>query len=145
MAPTLKVRARSKASRRADFCRAEGGAGKYWLMGAYLVTGGTGVLGRVVAERLRERGREVRGLSRRAGAGTHVGDPETGVAEAVAGVAEIVHAASGNNSCSGGSFSRTRLIRIAPYRAVSLWVTVPRRNRDHIGGRTVPGVTTGSS
>lgn len=65
-------------------------------MGTFLVTGGTGVLGRFVVERLREQGHDVRVLSRRAGAGTHVGDLETGagLAEAVAGVDGIVHAAS---------------------------------------------------
>jgi uncharacterized protein YbjT (DUF2867 family) len=61
-----------------------------------LVTGGTGALGRLVVERLRERGHDVRVLSRRVGAGTHVGDLRTGVgvAEAAAGAELIVHAAS---------------------------------------------------
>jgi uncharacterized protein YbjT (DUF2867 family) len=61
-----------------------------------LVTGGTGTLGRVVVERLRERGHVPRVLSRRAGAGRVVGDLETGagVAEAVSGVDAVVHAAS---------------------------------------------------
>jgi uncharacterized protein YbjT (DUF2867 family) len=61
-----------------------------------LVTGGTGTLGRVVVERLRERGHVPRVLSRRAGTGRVVGDLETGagVAEAVRGVDAVVHAAS---------------------------------------------------
>ncbi|MEV6427719.1 SDR family oxidoreductase [Nocardia sp. NPDC051463] len=65
-------------------------------MSTALVTGGTGVLGKLVVDRLRERGHDVRVLSRRPGAGTHVGDLRTGagVAEAAAGAALIVHAAS---------------------------------------------------
>ncbi|MFF2549830.1 SDR family oxidoreductase [Nocardia sp. NPDC058058] len=65
-------------------------------MGKFLVTGGTGVLGRVAVERLRAGGHEVRVLSRRAGAGTHVGDlvSGAGVGAAAAGVDAIVHAAS---------------------------------------------------
>jgi uncharacterized protein YbjT (DUF2867 family) len=45
---------------------------------------------------LRERGHDVRVLSRRAGKGTHVGDLDTGagVAEAAAGADVVVHAAS---------------------------------------------------
>ncbi|WP_025348586.1 SDR family oxidoreductase [Nocardia nova] len=65
-------------------------------MSTVLVTGGTGALGRHVVDRLRERGHEVRVLSRRPGAGTHVGDLATGegVRAAVDGVDTIVHAAS---------------------------------------------------
>ena len=61
-----------------------------------LVTGGTGTLGRVLVERLRERGHVPRVLSRRAGEGRVVGDLETGagVPEAVGGVDAVVHAAS---------------------------------------------------
>ena len=61
-----------------------------------LVTGGTGTLGRVVVERLRERDHLPRVLSRRAGEGRVVGDLETGagVAEAVRGLDAVVHAAS---------------------------------------------------
>lgn len=68
-------------------------------MTTVLVTGGTGVLGREVAARLRDRGAAVRVLSRRPPAGPeHVqGDLETGAGleEAVAGVDVIVHCASG--------------------------------------------------
>ncbi len=55
-------------------------------MSTVLVTGGSGVLGRQIVERLQ--GHDVRVLSRRAGAGTHVGDLSTGVGvrEAVEGV-----------------------------------------------------------
>jgi uncharacterized protein YbjT (DUF2867 family) len=67
-------------------------------MTTVLVTGGSGVLGRQVVARLRERGAEVRVLSRRAGGepGRVQGDLETGagLAEAVTGVDVIVHCAS---------------------------------------------------
>ena len=48
-------------------------------MAVVLVTGGTGVLGAPLVGRLSDDGHEVRVLSRRAGAGTHVGDLRTGV------------------------------------------------------------------
>jgi uncharacterized protein YbjT (DUF2867 family) len=65
-------------------------------MSRVLVTGGTGALGSVVVERLRERGDDVRVLSRRPGAGTHVGDLTSGegVTEAARGAELIIHAAS---------------------------------------------------
>jgi len=65
-------------------------------MSTVLVTGGTGVLGTVLTEELRRRGHEVRVLSRRAGAGTHLGDLRVGTgADAAADGAElVVHAAS---------------------------------------------------
>jgi uncharacterized protein YbjT (DUF2867 family) len=65
-------------------------------MSTVLVTGGTGVLGTVLAPELRRRGHEVRVLSRRAGAGTHLGDLASGAGvQAAADGAELaVHAAS---------------------------------------------------
>ena len=65
-------------------------------MSVVLVTGGTGVLGSRLVPLLRERGHDVRVLSRRAGAGTHVGDLSTGegVADATGGAELVVHAAS---------------------------------------------------
>jgi uncharacterized protein YbjT (DUF2867 family) len=65
-------------------------------MSLVLVTGGTGVLGSRVVPLLRERGHEVRVLSRRHGAGTHRGDLSTGegVAEAAGGAELVLHAAS---------------------------------------------------
>jgi nucleoside-diphosphate-sugar epimerase len=65
-------------------------------MSTLLVTGGTGALGRHIVARLRERGDDVRVLSRRPGAGTHVGDLSTGegVAEAARDAELVVHAAS---------------------------------------------------
>lgn len=61
-----------------------------------LVTGGTGVLGRRAVSVLRERGHDVRVLSRRPGAGTHRGDLVTGegVDGAAAGAELVLHAAS---------------------------------------------------
>lgn len=63
-----------------------------------LVTGGTGLLGRRVVERLARDGHDVRGLSRRpqASPGWVVADLKTGqgVREAVAGVDVIVHCAT---------------------------------------------------
>lgn len=65
-------------------------------MSTVLVTGGSGVLGGHVVRLLRERGDEVRVLSRRPGGGTHVGDLArgTGVADALEGVDRVVHAAT---------------------------------------------------
>ncbi|NEW46544.1 SDR family oxidoreductase [Nocardia cyriacigeorgica] len=65
-------------------------------MSTVLITGGTGALGKLIAERLRSTDHEIRVLSRRPGAGTHVGDLQTGagVAEAAAGADLIVHAAT---------------------------------------------------
>lgn len=61
-----------------------------------LVTGGTGELGRRVAERLRARGYGVRVLSRSGTHGTIRGNLATGegIEEAVSGVEKIVHCAS---------------------------------------------------
>jgi uncharacterized protein YbjT (DUF2867 family) len=61
-----------------------------------LVTGGSGTLGQHLVPILAERGHEVRVLSRRPGAGTHVGDLATGegVAAAAEGAELVVHAAS---------------------------------------------------
>ncbi len=65
-------------------------------MSTVLVTGGTGALGRHVVSALRERGDEVRVLSRRPGAGTHVGDLTTGagIDDATRGAELVIHAAS---------------------------------------------------
>jgi hypothetical protein len=61
-----------------------------------LITGGTGVQGRYVVGAPRQRGHDVRVLSRRAGAGTHQGDLPTGqgLDEALGGAGLVVHAAS---------------------------------------------------
>lgn len=61
-----------------------------------LVTGGTGRLGRPTVALLRERGHQVRVLSRRPGPGQVVGDLTTGagLSEALDGVDTVVHLAS---------------------------------------------------
>ncbi|HEV2093653.1 MAG TPA: NAD-dependent epimerase/dehydratase family protein [Rubrobacter sp.] len=63
----------------------------------FLVTGGTGTLGRRVVERLRSEGREVRVMSRGGRPGTVRGDLLTGegIEEAVRGVDTVIHCASG--------------------------------------------------
>ena len=62
----------------------------------FLVTGGTGSLGRRVVERLRDAGHEVRVLSRSGRPGTVRGDLLTGegLDEAVGGTDVVVHCAS---------------------------------------------------
>jgi len=72
--------------------------------GTILVTGGTGVLGRAVVERLEAAGKQVRVLSRRLGPGPGggrvVGDLGTGagIEAAVAGADVIVHCASAGSA-----------------------------------------------
>ncbi|MFE9575401.1 SDR family oxidoreductase [Nocardia sp. NPDC006044] len=65
-------------------------------MSTVLVTGGTGKLGRAVVERLEDRERETRVLSRKPGAGRAVGDLRTGAGleDAVEGVNVVVHCAT---------------------------------------------------
>ncbi len=65
-------------------------------MSVVLVTGGTGTLGSKLVPILAARGHQVRVLSRRPGAGTHVGDLATGsgLAQAADGAELIVHAAT---------------------------------------------------
>lgn len=71
-----------------------------------LVTGGTGVLGSRVVERLRAGGHRARVLSRRPGSGPDhvVGDLATGagLAEAVRGAEVVVHAGSATGSARNG-------------------------------------------
>lgn len=65
-------------------------------MSVVLVTGGSGTFGSKLVPLLAERGHEVRVLSRRPGAGTHVGDlvSGAGVADAAVDAELIVHAAT---------------------------------------------------
>ncbi len=79
-------------------------------MSVVLVTGGTGTLGRSIVAGLRARGDEVRVLSRRPGAGTHVGDLSTGegVAAAVADAELVVHAASDTHRLGPADLRQTR-------------------------------------
>jgi uncharacterized protein YbjT (DUF2867 family) len=75
-----------------------------------LVTGGSGTLGSHVVSQLRSRGHEVRVLSRRPDAGTHVGDLTTGdgVDEAVRGAQWVVHAASDTRRFGRQDLAQTR-------------------------------------
>ncbi|MEV0706390.1 SDR family oxidoreductase [Nocardia aurea] len=96
-------------------------------MSTVLVTGGTGALGRHIVESLRARGHEVRVLSRRAGAGTHVGDLSTGagLAEAVAGAEVIVHAATDSRSLRCPDPGQTeQLLRVAGQVRHLLYVSI---------------------
>jgi uncharacterized protein YbjT (DUF2867 family) len=72
-------------------------------MSVVLVTGGSGTFGSKLVPLLAERGHEVRVLSRRPGAGTHVGDLVTGagVADAAVDAELIVHAATDNSIRAG--------------------------------------------
>ncbi|MGZ8633981.1 MAG: NAD-dependent epimerase/dehydratase family protein, partial [Solirubrobacteraceae bacterium] len=81
-------------------------------MSVVLVTGGTGTLGTQLVAILRERGHDVRVLSRRRGAGTHVGDLKTGegVAAAAAGAELVVHAASDARSGRSDAQQTGRLL-----------------------------------
>lgn len=67
------------------------------MSNTYLVTGGTGTLGRPLVQRLRTTGGDVRILSRRPGPGHVVGDLRTGegIDGAVAGADVVLHAATG--------------------------------------------------
>ncbi|HEU4346350.1 MAG TPA: NAD(P)H-binding protein [Actinoplanes sp.] len=77
----------------------------------FLITGGTGTLGRLVVPRLREAGAEVRVLSRGDG-GSVTGDLTTGagIDEAVAGVHTVVHCAG---SAKGDDHKARTLVRAA--------------------------------
>ncbi len=78
-------------------------------MSVVLVTGGSGTFGTPLVATLRKRGHDVRVLSRREGAGTHVGDLQTGagVAEAVAGADVVVHAATDSRKQGKGDLAQT--------------------------------------
>lgn len=68
-------------------------------MTEYLVTGGTGTLGRPVVEQLRERGHSVRVLSRSTRPGVMTGDlvKDTGLGAALTGADVVVHCATGRD------------------------------------------------
>ncbi len=96
-------------------------------MSVALVTGGTGTLGRSVVAGLKSRGDEVRVLSRRAGAGTHVGDLSAGVgvAPAVSGADLVVHAASDTHRFGRADVRQTRnLLRAAAGVGHLLYVSI---------------------
>jgi uncharacterized protein YbjT (DUF2867 family) len=77
---------------------------------AILVTGGSGTLGRQLVPMLREHADDVRVLSRRPGGGSHVADLVTarGLADAVAGVELVVHAASDTRRFGRTDLAQTR-------------------------------------
>jgi uncharacterized protein YbjT (DUF2867 family) len=77
-----------------------------------LVTGGTGTLGRPIVNRLRNDGRDVRVLSRRAGPGRIVGDLTTGngIRDALAGVDTVLHLATASGP---GDAAATRILLAA--------------------------------
>lgn len=81
-------------------------------MATVLVTGGSGTLGSHVTELLRDRGHDVRVLSRRTGAGTHRGDLATGdgVREAAEGAELVVHAASDTRRFGRRDLDQTRTL-----------------------------------
>lgn len=96
-------------------------------MGVVLVTGGTGVLGRRLVSVLRERGHDVRVLSRRSGAGTHRGDLATGegLAGAVAGAELVIHAASDTRHLGKPDQRQTQqLLAAAPQTRHLLYVSI---------------------
>lgn len=66
-------------------------------MAEYLVTGGTGTLGRPITEQLRKRGQSVRVLSRSSQAGVATGDllKGTGLGAALRSIDVVVHCATG--------------------------------------------------
>lgn len=94
---------------------------------AFLVTGGTGSLGGLVAETLRDAGHDVRVLSRSGRPGTVRGDLSTGegLDQAVAGLKTIVHCASNPRDARRTDVEGTgRLLRAAQRAGVSHFVYV---------------------
>lgn len=110
-----------------------------------LVTGGTGVVGRAVVERLRERGARVRVLTRRPagpghpqGDGFVQGDLETGagLARAVAGVEVIVHCASAADYLRPGrdvEQTRRLLAAVGPARPHLVYISIVGVDRIRFG------------
>lgn len=110
--------------------------------GLVLVTGGAGTLGSLVVDRLRERGRSVRVVSRR-GSGPRddveyvAGDLETGegVADAVAGVDVVVHCAG---SQKGDGEKARRLVAAAKQAGIRhlVYISVAGADRVPVHSRT---------
>lgn len=96
-------------------------------MSTILVTGGTGAFGREVVTTLRARGDDVRVLSRRPGAGTHVGDLTTGagVDAAAQGAELVIHAASDSQRQGRADLDQTsHLLRAASAASHLLYVSI---------------------
>jgi uncharacterized protein YbjT (DUF2867 family) len=91
-----------------------------------LVTGGTGTLGRQLVPVLAGRGHEVRVLSRRPGAGTHLGDLRTGagLAAAADGAQLVVHAASDRRLGRSDLAQTERLLSAVPACAHLLYLSI---------------------
>ncbi len=93
----------------------------------FLVTGGTGSLGRRVVDRLRDAGREVRVISRSGRPGTVRGDLLTGegLEQAAEGVGTVVHCASSPRKTRQIDVEGTdRLLRAAARAGVSHFVFI---------------------
>jgi uncharacterized protein YbjT (DUF2867 family) len=103
-----------------------------------LVTGGTGTLGRQVAARLREAGRDVRILSRRTGDGLVTGDLATGqgLPEAVQHVGTIVHCASNR----AGDAQATRNLVQAATKAATKAAAQTGESQPHLVYISIVGV-----
>lgn len=95
-------------------------------MSVVLVTGGTGTLGRRLVPILAGRGHEVRVLSRRPGAGTHVGDLATGagLAAAADGAELVVHLASDRRFGRSDLAQTERLLSAIPAAAHLLYQSI---------------------
>jgi uncharacterized protein YbjT (DUF2867 family) len=109
----------------------------------FLVTGGTGTLGRLVVPRLRDAGAEVRVLSRRrhepgGGVELAVGDLATGegLDAAVDGIGTIVHC---GGSAKGDDVKARNLVRAAARAGASTWCS--SRSSAPTGSRSPAGST----
>lgn len=95
-------------------------------MSVVLVTGGTGNLGRPLVTELKERGHDVRVLSRRPGAGTHTGDLTTGAGlePAVEGAGVVIHCASDSHRLGRSDPAQTlRLVDAIPPEAHLIYIS----------------------
>jgi uncharacterized protein YbjT (DUF2867 family) len=102
-----------------------------------LVTGGTGTLGRLVVQRLRAAGREVRVMSRSAtGEGAVQGDLDTGegLAAALVGVAIVVHCAGASKGDEDKALALVRAARVAGVRHI-VNISVVGADRTPVTGR----------
>ena len=89
----------------------------------FLITGGTGTLGRRLVPRLREAGAKLRVLSRKPGADTVVGDLTTGEGVEADGIRTIVHCAG---TAKGDDRKAEILVRAAKSAGVRHIVQIQR-------------------